>query len=693
MRRAVPLVLLAFVGCREPAPPAPPPTPTEPEPSFELRVGDVVRRAAPAVVTIRVENRGGQSRATGAGFVVGADGLIATSLHVIGEARPIEVELADGRKFDVTRIRAFDRNADLALLRIPADDLSVLPIGDPSTLEDGAPIIALGNPLGFERSVLTGFVSARRQMGGREMIQLSMPIEPGNSGGPIVDLEGRVHGVVTMKSMVTKNLGFAVSIDEMRPLHERPNSVTMSRWLTIGALDEKQWTTLFGARWRQRAGRIEVDRPGYGMAGRSLCLSREHKPRAPYVVSAEVRLDDEEGAAGITFASNGAFVHYGFYPTRGRLRLTRFEGQQVYSWRILHDQPHPAYRPGEWNRLEVQHERDRIVCLVNGQRVAEIEERTLDPGYVGFVKFRDTKAEMRRLEVRPAGRPAKLTAADRFDREAEKLEWRAARLRAKAEGAHRASVHAALRRAVENEDLARAALLVGRLDNRDVDVDAYVRRLDDMAKRIPSKQLAALDHFLFVESGYHGSRDEHGHPSNNHLSSVIDDREGIDVTLAVLYVALGQRLGLTVSPTTLPGASGRVVVRTPDGLVDPFNGGEHLSETEAAALVRHQAGRPIVESDFAPTPTKAIVRRLLENLEANAAQRSDAIAQLRYLDAALSVAPEDVRTRYRRAHLRVRAGMADEAAKDFETILASGTKELDLADVEKWLDMLLKQKR
>ena len=136
------------------------------------------------------------------------------------------------------------------------------------------------------------------------MIQLAIPLEPGNSGGPLLDLFGRVQGLLTLKSAVTENLGFAMPINALKPLVKKPNPIPMAKWLTIGALDPDEWTVLFGARWRQRAGRILVDGPGSGFGGRSLCLWKA-PPKVPYELAVSVKLGDESGAAGLVFHSDG----------------------------------------------------------------------------------------------------------------------------------------------------------------------------------------------------------------------------------------------------------------------------------------------------------------------------------------------------------------------------------------------------
>jgi serine protease Do len=332
-------------------------------------VEDLVARVRASIVTIRHAGRGQRDGGLGTGFVVAADGLIATNLHVIGEARPITVELADGTTHEATAVHASDRTADLAVVRIDARDLTPLPLGPANGLADGQEVVAVGNPHGLERSVVTGRLSARRQIDGIDMLQLAIPIESGNSGGPLMDRAGQVHGILTMKSLVTPNLGFAVEAKRLRSLLDEPNPVVIERWLTIGALDPDEWTVVGGARWRQRAGALAASGSGQGFGGRSLCLATKPVPERPYEVAVRVKLADESGAAGLAFAADGGDRHYGFYPSAGKLRLTRFDGPDVFSWQVLAEVATAAYRPGDWNHLRVRVTTEGITCFVNDEQV------------------------------------------------------------------------------------------------------------------------------------------------------------------------------------------------------------------------------------------------------------------------------------------------------------------------------------
>src|SRR5262249_42099114 len=159
--------------------------------------------------------------------------------------------------------------------------------------------VALGNPQGLKHSVVSGVVSGQRVFDGRKMIQLAIPLEPGNSGGPLLDRAGKVQGILTLKSAVRGNLGLALPVTAPQPPLAKPNPVPIDKWLTIGALDPDEWQPLMGARWTQRAGRVLVEGAGIGFGGRSLCLSKRPPPELPFEAAVTVKLDDERGAAGL----------------------------------------------------------------------------------------------------------------------------------------------------------------------------------------------------------------------------------------------------------------------------------------------------------------------------------------------------------------------------------------------------------
>ena len=171
----------------------------------------VARTATPAVVS--VSRRGG----SGSGVIVRADGIILTNAHVVGNARNVEVRTADGRTFTGT-VLGRDPSVDTAVVRVAARNLPAAPLGDSDRLEVGQIAVAIGNPLGLERTVTRGVVSAtNRAPGGVDLaaglIQTDAAINPGNSGGPLLDSSGRVIGINTATYSGATGLGFAIPIN------------------------------------------------------------------------------------------------------------------------------------------------------------------------------------------------------------------------------------------------------------------------------------------------------------------------------------------------------------------------------------------------------------------------------------------------------------------------------------------------
>ena len=152
----------------------------------DLSTTAIAARAKDSVVVISHFGREGKSDGLGTGFVISTNGLIATSLHVIGEGRPITLETTDGRHPEVLEIHAWNRHYDLAILKVKGPLPPAIPLGDSDLLKQGEEVVAIGNPLGLEHSVVHGVVSARREIEGVDMIQVAIPIEPGNSGGPLM---------------------------------------------------------------------------------------------------------------------------------------------------------------------------------------------------------------------------------------------------------------------------------------------------------------------------------------------------------------------------------------------------------------------------------------------------------------------------------------------------------------------------
>jgi regulator of sirC expression with transglutaminase-like and TPR domain len=357
-------------------------------------------------------------------------------------------------------------------------------------------------------------------------------------------------------------------------------------------------------------------------------------------------------------------------------------------------------------------------------------------GGMGLATFRHTRAEFRnfgampKADVAAAGKgdaraPAVLpgaTLADKSDREilealgadagaeagraalveqARALEQSAGRLRGLAQSLHRRSVLAELVKTLDapdaQADLALAALLVARLDNPDLDPGPYLQQLEDMAREVRGRfennapgsvRLEALRKFLFEENGFHGSRTDYYHRANSYLNEVLDDREGLPITLSILFLELARRIGLEgVSGLPLPGhfmvryapASG------PPQIIDVFDGGRILSRTEAQERVLAATGEGFLEDDLRPATQREIIVRMLRNLHTVAERDGSTEDALHCLDALLALEPSSARERLVRAHLRIRKGDRAGAKEDLQRLIDQAPAGVD---VERLAEML-----
>lgn len=694
-------------------------------------VREIADAARDSIVVVSTEDGDGGESEMGSGFVIDARGLIATSLHVIREARPIWVETRNGKRHLVTEVYASDRTFDLAIVRINADDkLTAVALAN-DELKEGQVAVAIGHPLGLKHSVVSGIVAGERDFNGADMWQVAMAIEPGNSGGPLLDMRGKVHGVMALKSVGSRSFGFAVKVSQLRQLVDNPNPIAIEQWQTIGQLDSRRWQPKMGARWRQRSGRIVVETPGSGFGGRSLLLRSDAPPEPPFELAVSVKLEDETGAAGLVFHSDGEDKHYGFYPSNGKLRLTSFEGPSVFTWNVIRELPAPNYLPGEWNEIKVRVEKERIAAFVNGELLITINEVVQPAGKIGLCKFRDTKAQFKgfrfgdkitsqvtspekraeitqqlaKLDVRAELKDEELAEHQGdvlsrimiLEQQARDLESQAMALRGLGKDLHIASVCAQLSSIVNKPhdadiDLLAGALQIAKLDNAELEIQSYIDIVDSMAEEIRSEfkpvaseadRLVSMNDFLFKKSGFHGSRTEYSRAANSHLDRVIDDREGLPITLSVLYMTLAERVGLNVVGVGLPGHF--VVRHEPKKgdkqLVDVFDRGKLLSIDDANVMIFRMIGRQPPEDAFETAKHIDILSRMLNNLSGGAQNRDDGAAMRRYVEALAAISPEDPSLRGMRAILRHQEGRKQAAIDDLDWIISAEPEGVNLQQI------------
>ncbi len=196
-----------------------------------IDVPSVLAKVEPAVVTVRTKAISPDAmmnpvaaEGAGTGFILRENGVIVTNSHVVAGATSITVTTADGETMDA-RVLGHSASQDLAVLKVDAEDLPTVELGNSKTMQVGDPVVAIGNALGLPGgpTVTEGIISARdrsittdRGATLENLLQTDAAINPGNSGGPLVDSEGRVIGINTAGAANGQNIGFAIAISSAR---------------------------------------------------------------------------------------------------------------------------------------------------------------------------------------------------------------------------------------------------------------------------------------------------------------------------------------------------------------------------------------------------------------------------------------------------------------------------------------------
>lgn len=202
------------------------PTP-RPKQSGEKTAAELFKQLAPSVVSINIKS--GDMEGGGTGFLVDTKGTVVTNHHVVSVGKEIRIKFFNGAVYDQVDLLEQDPAQDLALLAIdlakPKEGkrpkIEALSLGDSDKVQVGERAISIGNPLGLEHTLTDGLVSARRVYQGKHWIQMSVPVSPGNSGGPLFDMKGQVIGVTTAQVLGgffgrAQNLNLAIPVNVVK---------------------------------------------------------------------------------------------------------------------------------------------------------------------------------------------------------------------------------------------------------------------------------------------------------------------------------------------------------------------------------------------------------------------------------------------------------------------------------------------
>jgi regulator of sirC expression with transglutaminase-like and TPR domain len=364
---------------------------------------------------------------------------------------------------------------------------------------------------------------------------------------------------------------------------------------------------------------------------------------------------------------------------------------------------------------------------VNGRQVFDQEEKDLRGGHAGLCKFRTTVASYKgfRLgndlaEKTPdpaltkdvqksmngflAGKMDRGHAMDTLlqdpalsrrilDEKRKALEKNAAALRDLENDLHRGAVVRELTQQLsqpdERADLLRCALLISQHDNPEIDLGSYerefARMVDELKDDAEIKKgtlpaVKRLTKFLFEQNGFHGSRHDYDSRSNSYINEVLDDREGLPITLSIIFVELASRLGVkNVAGIPLPSRFMVGYREKSEGefsMLDVFDGGKTLTFAEAKTLVAGDSAIP--DETMQPAKKKDIILRMIRNLIGRAvASPNPAKEAPPYFNLLLALDPSAFRERLTRARMRELSGDTAGAAEDLEWLVAHPPKEFD----------------
>ncbi len=196
----------------------------------ETPTANIFKQYADSIVLVGAMDKKGNDNKIGSGFIVSSDGFIVTNYHLVHNAKRVFVKLRNNKGY--TRVRVVDVDAlkDIALIRVDDRGLKPVKLGNSNRVEIGERVVTIGNPLGLENSVADGLISSvRNSEEGFSLLQISVPLSKGSSGGPLFNLQGEVIGITTASFLEGQNLNFAVPINYAKKFVTRPHDVQIVR--------------------------------------------------------------------------------------------------------------------------------------------------------------------------------------------------------------------------------------------------------------------------------------------------------------------------------------------------------------------------------------------------------------------------------------------------------------------------------
>ena len=183
----------------------------------ENAAAHIFKTQADTIVLIQAKTN--RETRLGSGFIISVDGKIITNYHIIRKAKEILVKLRNKKIYQRVSVVNVDSRKDIAIIKIEADNLLPVQFGDSRKMQIGERVIAIGNPLGLESTISDGLISSIRDtLKGFHIFQISVPLSPGSSGGPLFNLKGEVIGITTASAANGQSLNFAIPLNDVKPL-------------------------------------------------------------------------------------------------------------------------------------------------------------------------------------------------------------------------------------------------------------------------------------------------------------------------------------------------------------------------------------------------------------------------------------------------------------------------------------------